>query len=163
MTNMSTAGEILTQILSKDTDCILFLHNTKIEETARKIQTEGFSFEEQLAYSTDRVNPKDSVEINYFMVERKEYGIFTIIIQIDKELFKKYNYLAESADIHFEELFTIKEPVLSDNDEYVYLLSPHYIKGYFNNKTGELISNPLFDPRFESQQYLKNFNKLRGE
>jgi hypothetical protein len=127
------------------------------------IMTEGFRFEEQLTYSTDRVNPRDPVEISYFLVERKEYGSYTMIIEINKDIFKKFNYLADSADLHFEDLISIETPVLSDNDEFVYKLSPRYIKGFFNNKTGNLILNPDFNPSYESPVYIKNFNRLKNE
>ena len=40
--------------------------------------------------------PKDQVEINYFLVERKEYGDYTIVIEIDKKHYKQYSQLAES-------------------------------------------------------------------
>ena len=120
MIKMSLAGEILASILEDDSDCILFLHNTRDEDTASQIINEGFRFEEQLTYSTDRINPLDTVEINYFLVERKEYGKYTVIIEIDKSLFRKYNSMAEKEGLHFEELLSITPPVLSENEEYIY-------------------------------------------
>ncbi len=163
MIKMSSVGDILVSVVSNDTDKILFLHNTRHEETAVKIMKEGFRFEEQLTYSSDRINPSDSVEINYFLVERKEYGKFTIVLEIDKSLFRKYNYLAEKSDISFEELISITIPSLSDNDEFIYTLDPHYIKGYLDSATGRFHANKTFDPSYESPVYVENFNRLKGQ
>ncbi len=162
MIKMSTAGDILASILERDTGCLLFLHNTKDEETARQIMNEGFQFEEQLTYSTDQINPKDTVEINYFLVERKEYGKYTVIIEIDKALYKKYNYLIERSDIHFEELISLTLPVLSDNDEYIYTLAHYYVKGYLNNFTGKFTANKNFNPAYEPPVYLENYERLKS-
>lgn len=162
MIKISAAGEVLSSLLESDNDCVLFLHNTKDEETARQIMTKGFQFEEQLTYSTDQINPTDSVEINYFFVERKEYGRYTVIIEIDKELYKKYNHLIEESDFHFEELLTVTMPVLSDNDEYIYTLSHHYIKGYLDNFTGIFIENSDFNPAYEPPVYMENYERHRG-
>ncbi|MEA1887725.1 MAG: hypothetical protein U9N72_11005 [Bacteroidota bacterium] len=159
---MSDAGDILVSILARDADRILFLHNTRDEDTAREIMNKGFQFEDQLTYSTDRINPKDIVEINYFLVERKEYGKYTVIIEIDRALYKKYNKLIENSDIHFEELTTITKPVLSDNDENIYTLSHHYVKGYLDILTGKFIENRDFNPAYEPAVYLENYERLKG-
>ena len=163
MLNTSTAGDILANILSEDISSIIFLHNTRNEEIARCILKKGFQFEEQLAYSADRVNAGDAVEINYFLVERKEYGKYTIIIEIDKELFRKYNYLAERSDMHLEDLITVTAPELSDNDEYIYTLAHYYIKGYLDNNTGKFYENKEFNPSWESPLYIENYNRLKGQ
>lgn len=157
---MKKTGDKLSQLLTKDDSCIVLLHNTNTIEGARNIMINGFRFESQLTYSTDRINPKDQVEVNYFLVERKEYGDYTIVIEIDKKLFKQYSQLAESSEVNLEDIITVEEPYLSDNDEYVYLLSHYYIKCIFNNKTCEVKNNPVFDPTFNSNAYLNNFNKL---
>jgi len=165
MIKTSAAGEILTSIISKDINRVVFLHNTREEKTAREIVSRGFQFEEQLAYSTDQVNQKDPVEINYFLVHRKEYGKYTVIIEIDKDLFKKYSSMAEKSDLHFEELLTVTPPVLSDNDEYIYTLSYYYIKGYCDNTSGKFVENKDFNPGYESPIYIENYQRLirRGE
>jgi hypothetical protein len=157
---MSKPGDTLSQLLSKDNSCIVLLHNTETIARAKNIMICGFKFESQLTYSTDRINPQDTVEINYFLVERKEYGDFTIIIEIDKKIFKQYSRLAESSDLNIEEIMSVDEPLLSENDEYIYTLSHYYIKYIFNNKTGEVQKNTVFDPSFESPEYLENYNRL---
>lgn len=160
MIKMSTAGEAIISLLENDKNCIVFLHNTKHEETAKMIMCEGFLFEEQLTYSCDRVNPLDLVEINYFLVERKEYGKFTIVIQISRDIFNKLNMAAEAADLTIEELLTISKPVLSDNDEYIYKLDPHFIKGYFDIKSGKFRSNKKFNPDYKTKAYIEVLKQL---
>ena len=156
---MSKPRDILIGALSKDKTSIVMLHNTDTLAKAKQILKGGFRFENQLTYSTDRINPTDAIEINYFMVERKEYGDYTIIIEIDRTLLHRYSDLAENSNLSLEEIITIEETYLSDNDEYVYTLSHYYIKGVFNNKTGELLLNPVFDPAFDSPEYLENFKR----
>ncbi|MFO7852226.1 MAG: hypothetical protein ACQERS_09060 [Bacteroidota bacterium] len=162
MIKISAAGNILASILARDTDRILFLHNTRDEDTAREIMNKGFQFEEQLTYSSDRINPKDIVEINYFLVERKEYGKYTVIIEIDKALHRKYLKLIDNSDIHFEEILTITMPVLSENDENIYTLSHHYVKGYLDIMTGKFIENKDFNPAYEPSLYMENYERLKG-
>lgn len=160
---MRASGEKLAKILACDNECVIFLHNTRTEAIAKKIVEEGFTFQNQLYYSTDRINPKDSVEISYFLVERKDYGDFTIIIEISRSLFKKVCAIAEESDHHFEDILSISEPIYGDDDEYIYTLSPHYIRGYYNNKTGDLVTNPLFNPDYLSPIYLENLNRINNE
>ncbi|MBS0010097.1 MAG: hypothetical protein KFF49_01720 [Bacteroidales bacterium] len=161
MIKMSLAGEILASILENDSDCILFLHNTRDEDTAKQIMNAGFRFEEQLTYSTDRINPLDTVEINYFLVERKEYGKYTVIIEIDKNLFRKYNSMAENEKLHFEELLSVTPPVLSDNEEYIYTLANSYVKGYLDITSGKFYSNKDFNPSWEAPVYHENYERLK--
>jgi hypothetical protein len=160
MIKISTAGDILASLLTGDSFCMVFLHNTRDEDTANKIIKEGYRFEEQLSYSCDRVNPDDTVEINYFLVERKEYGKFTIIIEIDKHLFRKYSSLADHSDIHFEDIISIALPVLGDNDEYIYTLAPQYIKGYLDIVSGKFRKNRIFNPAYEPALYMDNHRRL---
>ncbi len=159
---MSKPGERLSQLLSKDNSTIVLLHNTTSVDRAKRIMQKGFRYESQLTYSTDRINPNDIVEINYFLVERKEYGDYTIIIEIDKKLFKRYSQLVEISEKNLEDILSVDEPVLSDNDEFVYTLSHYYIKCIFNNKTGETMINPVFDPSFDSPEYIENLNRISG-
>jgi hypothetical protein len=157
---MQKTGDKLSHLLSRDDSCIVLLHNTDSIARAKNIMSDRFRFESQLTYSTDRINPKDQVEINYFLVERKEYGDYTIVIEIDKKLFRQYSHLAESSEVNLEDILSYEEPYINDNDEYVYLLSHYYIKCIFNNKTGEVKMNPVFDPLFNSPDYIRNYNRL---
>ncbi len=155
---MKNKGEILAEILKEYDFCYLFLHNTRDLQTAVKIMKEGFRFESQLPYSTDRVNPNEPIEIIYFLFQRKEYGIYTIVIAIPKEIYDRYTKLSNMLDISVEEILSIEKPYHNENDELVYRISPHHVLGFFNNNTGEFVINNLWDPLYDITEK-KSFKK----
>jgi hypothetical protein len=145
---MKTKGDFLAVILSDYKDCYVFLHNTKEKEIAETILAEGFIFENQLPHSTDRVNPGEPIEITYFLFQRKDYGIYSIIIAIPKSIYELYLEYSIIYEIGLEEILTITKPRISDNDEMIYTISPKHILGYFNTHTGEFVKNLVYDPAF---------------
>jgi hypothetical protein len=147
---MKNKGEILAGMLNDYGNCYFFLHNTKEKSIAEKIMREGFIFENQLPHSTDRVNPNEPIEVTYFLFQRKDYGTYTIIIAIPKATYEKYTIISNENDIGIEEVLSINKPYYGDNDELIYTVSPKHILGYFNNKTGELTLNELWDPGNDS-------------
>ena len=147
---MKNKGEILAGILNEFSNCYFFLHNTKEKSIADSILSEGFIFENQLPHSTDRVNPNEPIEITYFLFQRKDYGSYTIIIAIPKPTYEKYTLISNQNDVGIEEVLSIIRPYYGDNDELIYTISPKHILGYFNNKTGELTLNPLWDSEHDS-------------
>lgn len=148
-TLMKNKGEILAEILRRTGNCYFFLHNTLEQNIAEKIMEEGFRFESQLPHSTDRVNPNEPIEVTYFLFQRKEYGIYTIIIAVPKETYDRYIRLSNILDITVEEVMSSEKPYLSDNDEYVYRIPPQHILGYFNNRTSEFVNNPRWKADFD--------------
>ena len=72
---MKNKGEILATILGNYDDCCFFLHNTKDFDAVESIMKDGFVFECQLLHSSDKVNPGEPIEVTYFLIQRKEYGI----------------------------------------------------------------------------------------
>jgi hypothetical protein len=147
---MKNKGEILASILKNFKDCYFFLHNTKEMNIVEIIMNEGFKFESQLAHSTDRVNPCESIETTYFLFQRKDYGSYTIIIAIPKKIYKMYSEISNNNDVGIEEILTITEAYLGDNDELIYTLSPKHILGYFNINTSEFFQNRNWDPFFNN-------------
>lgn len=147
---MKSKGEILAEILTEYQDCCLFLHNTREPEIAEKILNEGFLFESQLPHSTDRINPSEQIEINYFFIQRKDYGSYTIVIAIPKQVYSIYSAASEKDETGIEEVITISGPYIGDNDEPVYRLSPKHILGYFNSVKGEFIHNRNWDPEYNN-------------
>ena len=145
---MKNKGEILTNILKNYKDCYLFLHNTKELNTVNRIIKDGFLFENQLPHSTDRVNPNDPIEISYFLFQRKDYGSYTIIIAIPKITYDQYSSLSINKDIPIEDILTVNEPFLGENEELIYTLPKKHILGYFNLRTDEFIQNPGWDFNF---------------
>jgi hypothetical protein len=145
---MKNKGEILANILTNQGNCYFFLHNTKDKGIAQKILKEGFVFENQLPHSSDRVNPYEPIEITYFLFQRKDYGSFTIIIAVPKETYDLYTRISNENNTGIEEVITITEPYIGDNDELIYTISPKHILGYFDIKTAEFIKNEKWDPEF---------------
>jgi hypothetical protein len=150
---MKNKGEILAAILQDFKNCYLFLHNTKEFSVVEKIMNEGFIFESQLPHSTDRVNPNEPIEITYFLFQRKDYGMFTIIIAIPKTVYEIYTEVSNKFDTGIEEVMTIADPYYGDNDELIYTVSPRHILGYFNIKTSEFFRNKNWDPSFNNNQF----------
>ena len=111
---------------------------------------EGFIFESQLPHSTDRVNPNEPIEITYFLFQRKDYGYYTMILAIPKEIYDIYSEASNQNDTGIEEVMTITDPYFGDNDELIYTVSPKHILGYFNIKTSEFFKNLNWDPEFNN-------------
>lgn len=147
---MKNNGEILAGILSGFEECCFFLHNTKKFNIAEKILKEGFIFESQLSHSADRVNPSESIEITYFLLERKEYGSITVVIAIPRIIYDIYSEESNKNATGIEELMTITDPYFSENEELVYTLSPEHVLGYFNSKTAVFVKNLNWDPSFNN-------------
>ena len=147
---MKDKGEILASKLKNFGNCYFFLHNTKEFSIVEKIINEGFIFEDQLLHSTDRVNVAEPVEIAYFMLLRKDYGPYTIVIAIPKATFEHYSAISGKKGISLEEVITITEPYNGDNDELIYTLSPKHVPGHFNTRTGEFSENSNWDPDFNN-------------
>ncbi len=147
---MKNKGEVLALILRDFNDCYFFLHNTKEFGVVEKIMNDGFIFESQLPHSTDRVNPNEPIEITYFFFQRKDYGLYTMIIAIPREIYEHYSEVSNKNDTGIEEVMTITEPYYGDNDELMYTISPRHILGYFNNRTSEFFRNVNWDPLFDN-------------
>jgi hypothetical protein len=147
---MKNKGDILAAILENFKDCYFFLHNTKEFNIVENIMNEGFIFESQLPHSTDRVNPNEPIEVTYFLFQRKDYGSYTIIIAIPKIIYELYSGVSGKNDVGIEDVLTITDPYLGDNDELIYTMSPKHILGYFNIKTCEFYQNRNWDPFFNN-------------
>jgi hypothetical protein len=149
---MKNKGEILASVLKNVKDCYFFLHNTREFDTVENIMNEGFIFENQLAHSSDRVNPSESIEVTYFLFQRKDYGTYTIIIAIPKSVYEIYTAVSNKKEVGIEEVMSITEPYSGDNDELIYTLSPKHVLGYFNLKTTEFYQNRNWDPFYNNSQ-----------
>ena len=147
---MKNKGEVLATLLNNFKDCYFFLHNTKEFNVVESIMNEGFTFESQLPHSTDRVNPNEPIEVTYFLFQRKDYGLYTIIIAIPKITYEIYSGVSNQLDVGIEEVLTITDPYYGDNDELIYTISPKHILGYFNIKTTEFHQNRNWDPFYNN-------------
>jgi hypothetical protein len=147
---MKNKGEILASILKNFRDFHFFLHNTKEFNVVEKIMNEGFIFESQLSHSTDRINPNEPIEVTYFLFQRKDYGLYTIIIAFPKKIYEIYSEVSNVNDNCIEDVITITDPYYGDNDELVYTISPRHILGYFNTITAEFYQNRNWDPVYNN-------------
>jgi hypothetical protein len=152
---MKNKGEILASILREFNECYIFLHNTKEFGVVEKIMNEGFIFENQLPHSTDRVNPNEPIEVTYFLFQRKDYGIFTMVLAFPKEIYEKYSEVSNDLDTGIEEVMTITDPYFGDNDELMYTISPKHILGYFSIRTSEFFRNENWDRKYDNTLFRK--------
>jgi hypothetical protein len=147
---MKNKGEILATFLRNYKDCCFFLHNTKEFDVVESIMKDGFVFECQLLHSSDRVNPGESIEVTYFLIQRKEYGLYTVIIAMPKAVYETYVTVSQNMNVGIEEIISITKPYYGDNDELIYTVSPKHVLGYFNIKTSEFYLNRNWDPYFNN-------------
>jgi hypothetical protein len=157
---MKARGEILASILKNFGNCYFFLHNTRELNVAENILKSGFIFENQLLGSTDRVNPGEPIEITYFLLQRKDYGSFTIVIAIPKVTYISYSAFSAKYGITIEEAITSSEPYFGDNDELMYTISPGHILGYFDINTSQFIQNSDWDPFFNNCNCLSDTKRF---
>jgi len=158
---MKNKGELLASILQDFKDCYFFLHNTKEFNVVENIMNEGFVFESQLSRSSDRVNPNEPIEVTYFLLQRKDYGTYTIIIAIPKIIYEIYTTVSNKYDTGIEDVMTINDPIISDNDELLYTISPKHILGYLNQKTSEFYQNRNWDPFYNNCQFRSPGRKIQ--
>ena len=152
--------EQLQKVIECSSEVVTFLHNTNSSETAQRILSEGFEFQSHLDYTSDVVSAKDPVTIKYFTIVRQAYGKFTMVIQIGKDLIEEYSSLLEDLPHHFSEILTVKEPYVGNEEDLIYCLAPHFIKGYVNSETAEFYANPLFNANLKISRFQENLNKL---
>lgn len=145
---MNSKGDILASMLRNYKDCHFFLHNTRDVNVVERIMNEGFIFESQLSNSTDCVNPAVSVEITYFLYQRKEYGKYTVVIAIPNRIFESYVDEAFRCDVCIEYILSAIEPYLSENEEFIYTIPPQHILGYFDIEASEFSLNSRWDPLY---------------
>ncbi len=159
---MTLDQKFIDFMIPENDELINYSHRTKTERIADIIMNEGFEFVDSLQKTTDTVS-KDPVHLQYWHNLRERYGNFTVVLSISKALMDKYivklNQIKNS-HVSVEQLFSIKDIYLDDNDEEVYTLPPAYVKGYFNCKTGSIVKNNNFNPYFEDIIFTENLNKL---
>lgn len=152
--------DALLNAVSSQHDVFTFLHNTKTEQNAKNIITNGFNFQSHLDYTTDVVSATDVVTIRYFALVRNAYGNFTIIIQISRQLIEHYSVLLANLPYHFSEILSITPPARNADEEPVYTLAQNFIKGYINATTGQFTKNNLFDPGLISPVFNQNLERI---
>lgn len=152
--------EQLQKVIECQNDVVTFLHNTKTKETAESIMNGGFEFQSHLDYTSDVVSAKDPVTIKYFTIVRQAYGNYTMVIQIAKDLIEEYSNILEELPHHFSEILTVKEPYVGHEEDMIYCLAPHFIKGYVNAETAQFFPNPLYNSGMKLPVFQENLKKI---
>lgn len=145
-------------------DVYIHLHNTFTEETAIAILNEGFKFVKSLDYTTDLITNTSDEEINYFILRRKYYGKYTIVIQMGIEISKYYSTQEIDKEKVLKELvFSTKSDELNEDDLHYNLLHHQFIKGYYVHERKEGVYNPSFEPHKDLPVFSKNLKNLESK
>ena len=134
------------------------------QSDARKIISEGFKFSESF-YKTALAITSDRLDLLVKHNDKKYYGDYIVVICIATEIVRHYNDLLAKAGIKnlsIENILTDQGPVKNENADFVYLLPVQYVKGYLNHKTGEILNNHIFNPRYNSVQFESNILRIKN-
>jgi hypothetical protein len=136
------------------------LHYTKSEKVARQIFEEGFRFSQSF-YKTTELARNDEIELVYKHNQRKAYGKYIIVISIAKDIYYSYKKEADKyPDVHVEEILSSTGPFLDENNEVTHVLSKFYVKGFVNYESGEIVRNPVFNAKYDSETFKKNLSGI---
>ncbi len=155
---------ILKFILENEKEAKIYLHYTRLRETAENILREGFLFAESL-YKTAFTVTSDRLDLMVKHNSKKYFGDYVVVICIADRIIRFYNSEIIKYGLkncNFENIITEKPPEKNENAETVYILPSKYIKGIVNYTTGEIIRNNNFDPYYSSPLYEANLNDLRN-
>ncbi|MBN1896168.1 MAG: hypothetical protein JW789_00385 [Candidatus Aenigmarchaeota archaeon] len=142
-----------------------YLHNTYSEEVAEKIMSEGFNFCGDLHKTSDEIGFNNIDNIGWWNTQRRSYGDFTVVLQIEKDVLSKANEINKIYMPHGQLLS--KDRFWNENEaDWSFVLHPQYVKGYFDRKKNEGKLNSLFDPSFFDEdlakENIKKWNKKDG-
>ncbi len=154
--------DLFQSFISLDERVLVFLHNTSSEALARKIMEEGFRFVNHLTYSCDQVSASDLVQLRYFTILRRSYGEYTIVLCVGKELVEEYSNHLRGTPFHFSEVLAYHPPVINEDGDPLFIMPPHFVKGYFNQQTGAGVLNPKFDPHKRIPDFDQNLRAMTG-
>lgn len=134
--------------IGRETDVIVHLHNTSSLENALNIIEEGFRFAVNLNYTTDMVSQTIPEEIDYFIVKRKFYGTFTIVIHLGIDLMNQYLDRLRADGIHEQKevIFSVLSNEKNDDDHHFHILHRQFIKGFYDQKTKTGYTSPFYAP-----------------
>lgn len=157
---VETFVDILMKTISTEEQVLTFLHNAPSKIVADTIINDGFRFQSHLDYSTDNVSSKDIVTVKYFALTRQAYGDYTVIMQISRSIIEHYSSILKNTPHHFSEVLTVKEPVHTSEDEYIFQLAPQFVKGYIYTPECQLVLSPDFNPNCDCEVFKKNLDKI---
>jgi len=154
--------EIQKFIIEDEKNLNIFIHYTKEQQVAEKINSLGFKFVDTF-YKTAEPVTNDKLDLIYKHYLHKHYGKYVVLICIAKKVYD--HYLDEISKvkkvISVEQILSEKSPMLNENLDEVYLLAKQYVKGYIDSETGEIFRNPSFNPHYDSSTFQKNLELLK--
>jgi hypothetical protein len=142
-----------------------FIHYTKNETDARSIIQTGFQFVDSF-YKTALPVSRDKLDLKVKHNSRKFFGDYIVVICISNDVANFYAYELGRAGINnysFENILTEAPALKNDNSDLVYQLSPQFIKGFVNHRTGSIVKNPAFNPLYDSPNFMKNIALLKTD
>jgi hypothetical protein len=155
--------KVVNFVIDGKKDKKTYIHYTINEQVALSILGEGFKFVDSF-YKTALNVSDDKLNLLIKHNNKKYYGDYIVVICIANEIVWSYSAELENADIKnysFENILTEAPPYRNENSEMTYILPCQYIKGYVNYRTGEVISNPVFNPGFNSPGFKENIKRLK--
>jgi hypothetical protein len=155
--------ETLGYILENVSDSKIYIHYTKNEADAKSIIKDGFRFVESF-YKTALPISNDKLDLVIKHNSRRYFGDYMIIICISNKIVNLYSSELDKAgitDYFIENILTETLPVKNENSDLVFLLSEHFVKGFINHTTGEIVRNPDFNPEHSSPGFMDNINRIK--
>lgn len=131
----------LESFIANDDSCRSYMHVTPEEKFAKNILDVGFKYSD-FNKTVDEYSGNDLNILGWIRAQRKAYGNFVIIIQIDKDLLKRKGWNIDwlvDLDVEFDE----------ENNELISILPKEYIKGYFIVDKQHIVRNTHFNPKYE--------------
>lgn len=150
--------------LMKDLDGThTFIHYTKNEEDARSILKEGFRFADTF-YKTALPVTSDKLDLLVKHNGRKSFGDYLVVICFSDKIFNYYSSELEKnrlTEYSVENILTEIHPFKNENSDIIYQLSNKFVKGYINHQTGDIYSNPDFNPAYDSLVFQNNLKAFK--
>lgn len=149
-------------LLENQKDSRIYIHYTKEEADAKNILMQGFMFADSF-YKTALPVFDDRLDLLIKHNGRKSFGDYMIIICLSDKLFDHYASEIDRKGLKeysVENILTESPPFINENSDVIYQLSNKFIKGYINHQTGDITSNPDFNPTFNSDLFERNLNLL---
>ena len=153
----------LNFLLADVEDSKIYIHYTKEEGDARNIIREGFWFADSF-YKTALQVSNDKLDLLIKHNSRKSFGDYLVILCMSDRIFNHYSAKLELnglKGVAVENVLTESPPFKNENADLVYLLPNRFVKGYINYQTGEINSNPEYNPSYDSPLFERNLELLK--
>ncbi len=150
-------------LLENKQDTKIYIHYTKEEAVAKRILDDGFLYADSF-YKTALPVTNDKLDLLIKHNTRKSFGNYLMIICLSDKIIDRYSAELDKYGLNgvvVENILTESDTSINENGDIVYLLPNRFIKGFINHQTGEITSNPSFDPTYDSPVFTKNIESLR--